>query len=226
MPKESKEPMNADVSPAMGAALEGAHRATANAAPIARPNPEVAATARRRQFSSAERARILNAADACKASPGEIGALLRREGIYSSLLATWRKQRRAAQRSALESQRRGPKANPLLTQAHEVTKLTRDNERLRRQLAQAHTIIDVQKKISSLLGLLTDEKLQGSELSSGLPFTVDVTWAPEQASAVLELLDDLRERIWTHYGWAIQNLMREQHVTNEPLNDYDLDLPL
>lgn len=54
---------------------------------------------------------------------------------------------------------------------------------------------------------------------------MDVTWAPGQALAVLELLDDLRERIWTHYGWTIQNLMREQHVTNEPLDDYDLDLP-
>jgi transposase-like protein len=161
MSKESKEPMNVDVSPAMGEALEGARRATVDASPIVPPNPEVAATARRRQFTSVERARILNAADACKA-PGEIGALLRREGIYSSLLATWRKQSRAAQRSALESQKRGPKVNPSLAQTHEVAQLTRDNERLRRQLAQAHTIIEVQKKVSSLLGLLTDEKLQGA----------------------------------------------------------------
>lgn len=102
MSKESKKPMNADVSPA-------------NASPIAPPDPEVAATARRRQFTSTERARILSAADACKA-PGDIGALLRREGIYSSLLATWRKQRAAAQRTALEPQRRGPKVNPLLAQ--------------------------------------------------------------------------------------------------------------
>ena len=157
MSKESKEPMNAEVSLAMGDALEGARRATVNASPIAPPDPEVAATARRRQFTSAERARILNAADLCKV-PGEIGALLRREGIYSSLLATWRKQRATAQRSALESQKRGPKVNPLLAQAHEVAQLTLDNDRLRRQLAQAHTIIDVQKKVSSLLGLLTDEK--------------------------------------------------------------------
>jgi hypothetical protein len=119
-----------------------------------------AATARRRQFTSAERTRILNAADTCKA-PGEIGALLRREGIYSSLLATWRKQRSLAQRSALESQKRGPKPDPLLAQKQGMAQLTRDNERLRRQLAQAHTIIDVQKKVSSLLGLLMDEKPQG-----------------------------------------------------------------
>ena len=161
MSKESKEPMNADVSPAMGDALEGARRASGNASPIAPPNPEVAATARRRQFTSAQRTRILNAADACKV-PGEIGALLRREGIYSSLLATWRKQRASAQHSALQSQKRGPKVNPLLAQAHGMAQLTRDNDKLRRQLAQAHTIIDVQKKVCSLLGLLTDEKLQGA----------------------------------------------------------------
>lgn len=161
MSKESKKPMNADVSPAMGDALEGARRATADASPIAPPDPEVAATARRRQFTSTERARILNAADACKV-PGEIGALLRREGIYSSLLATWRKQRSATQRCALESQKRGPKVNPLLAQTQAMAQLTRDNDRLRRQLAQAHTIIDVQKKVSSLLGLLADEKPQGT----------------------------------------------------------------
>ena len=161
MSKESKKLMNADVFPAMGDALEGARRATANASPIAPPNPEVAATARRRQFTSAERTRILDAADACKA-PGDIGALLRREGIYSSLLATWRKQRAIAQRSALEPQKRGPKADPTLAQTQHTAQITRENDRLRRQLAQAHTIIDVQKKVCSLLGLLTDEKPQGA----------------------------------------------------------------
>lgn len=161
MSKELKEPMNADVSLALGETLEGARRATVSDSPSARPDPEVAATARRRQFTRAERTRILNAADACKA-PGEIGVLLRREGIYSSLLATWRKQRGIAQRSALEPQKRGPKPDPLLASKQGMAQLTRDNERLRRQLAQAHTIIDVQKKVSSLLGLLTDEKPQGS----------------------------------------------------------------
>ena len=140
MSKESKEPMNADVSLSMGDALEGARRATVNASPIEPPDPEVAATARRRQFTSAERTRILNAADACRA-PGQIGALLRREGIYSSLLATWRKQRSLAQRSALESQKRGPKADPLLLQKQGMAQLTRDNERLRRQLAHRSSTV-------------------------------------------------------------------------------------
>ncbi len=66
---------------------------------------------------------------------------------------------------------------------------------------------------------------QPSGLSSGLSFTVDSTWTPEQALAVWELLDDLRDRIWTHYGLAIQDLMREQHIVNESLDDYDQDLP-
>ena len=71
MSKESKEPMKADISLAMGEALEGARRATGNASPIAPPDPEVAATAHRRQFTSAERTRILSAADA---PPARIGA--------------------------------------------------------------------------------------------------------------------------------------------------------
>lgn len=66
---------------------------------------------------------------------------------------------------------------------------------------------------------------QPSGLSAGLPLTVDATWTPEQALAVWELLDDLRDRIWTHYGLVIQDLMREQHVANDALDDYDQDLP-
>ena len=161
MSEQSKDRMNAEALPVNGDALEGARRATEDASPFAPPNPEVAATARRRQFSAAERARILNAADACR-QPGDVGALMRREGIYSSLLSTWRAQRAAAQRLALEPQKRGPKVKPMLAQAQGMAKLTRENDRLRRQLAQAHTIIDVQKKVSSLLELLTEEKPQGS----------------------------------------------------------------
>ena len=66
---------------------------------------------------------------------------------------------------------------------------------------------------------------QPSGISSGLPFTVDATWTPEQALAVWELLDDLRDRVWTHYGLVIQNLMHEQRVTCEPLDDFDQNLP-
>ena len=67
---------------------------------------------------------------------------------------------------------------------------------------------------------------QPSGLSAGLPFTVDATWTPEQALAEWELLDDLRDRIWTHYGLVIQNQLREQHVTDAALDDYDYDQDL
>jgi hypothetical protein len=120
------------------------------------PDPEVAATAKRRQFSSKEKHRILDAADGCT-ELGQIGALLRRERIYSSQLATWRKQRKVSQRSALEPRQRGRKADPAIAEARRVVELTKENERLRRKLAQAHTIIDVQKKLCTLLGLPTAE---------------------------------------------------------------------
>ena len=66
---------------------------------------------------------------------------------------------------------------------------------------------------------------QPSGLSSGLPFKVDANWTPEQAQAVWELLDDMRERVWIHYGSAIENLLQEQCNTHQPLDDLDQDLP-
>ena len=143
---------------AMAAALQGARRATEDAAAIAplAPDPEVTPSAKRRQFSGKERRRILAAADRCTRI-GDIGALLRREGIYSSQLTTWRRQREAAERAALEPQKRGRKADPAIAEARRVAELSKENERLRRKLAQAHTIIDVQKKLCTLLGLPTAE---------------------------------------------------------------------
>lgn len=161
MANELKERMNGHAFLAMDDALEGARRATGNASSSAPPlDPEVAATAHRRHFTRADKQRIVTAADACKA-PGEIGALLRREGIYSSHLAAWRKQRAATERAALEPKRRGRKADPSLAEARRMDQLRRENDRLRRQLAQARTIIDVQKKVCTLLGLLTDEVPDG-----------------------------------------------------------------
>jgi len=97
------------------------------------------------------------AAERCSKT-GEIGALLRREGIYSSQLAAWRKRRVASEHAALAPQKRGRKADPALAQARRVAELTREIEGLRRKLAQAHTIIDVQKKLCTLLGLPTAEE--------------------------------------------------------------------
>jgi len=137
-------------------ALEDARRAAGNAPSDARSDPEVAATGRRRQFSSSEKRRILEAADRCT-QPGEIGALLRKAGIYSSHLNTWRQQRAAAERTALEPQQRGRQVDLAQAEDRRVAHLTQENDRLRRKLAQAHTLIEVQKKLCSLLGLPADE---------------------------------------------------------------------
>ena len=136
-------------------APEDTLREVGNAPPDMQPDPEVVATARRRQFSGSDKRRILEAADRCT-QPGDLGALLRKEGIYSSHLNTWRKQRTAAERAALEPQQRGRKADPALAEDRRVARLTQENDRLRRQLAQAHAIIDVQKKLCALLGLPAD----------------------------------------------------------------------
>ena len=114
-------------------------------------NPEVTSKAVRRQFTVAYKRRILQEADQC--GPGGIAALLRREGLYSSHLTCWRKQREAGEIAGLEPRKRGKKPvarNPL---AAENQRLRRDNERLEKRLRQAETIIEVQKKLCDVLGL-------------------------------------------------------------------------
>lgn len=115
------------------------------------PDPEVRPKATRRRFSAAEKVRILEAADACR-KPGELGALLRREGIYSSLLSKWRDQRAKGSLQALTPQQRGRKPQQDPREA-ELAAVRRENERLQARLAQAETIIEVQKKLSQLVGL-------------------------------------------------------------------------
>jgi transposase len=133
---------------------QGARRASEEGAGEAAGvrDPEVVATAKRRRFSADKKRRILAEADACT-KPGELGALLRREGIYSSMLATWRKQRDRATQTALEPQRRGRKPDPTRADSLRMEKLARENARLQRELTQARLIIDVQKKVSALLGI-------------------------------------------------------------------------
>jgi transposase len=115
-----------------------------------RPDPEVPERAKRRQFSAAYKLRIVREADAC-GQDGELGALLRREGLYSSHLATWRRQRDEGSLARLAPRRRGRPA--LSAEAAEAARLRRENEQLRRQLAAAETVIEIQKKVSTLLGL-------------------------------------------------------------------------
>lgn len=114
------------------------------------PDPEVVAQAKRRRFRADYKQRILTEADAAKGSGG-IGALLRREGLYSSLLATWRREREAGILKALTPQKRGPKSkrHPL---QDETDTLRRDNARLTEKLRKAEIVIDVQKKVAALLG--------------------------------------------------------------------------
>src|ERR1700690_2604266 len=121
------------------------------AVPIATssPDPEVPAKAQRRKFSAEDKKRILEEVERA-AGLEDIGAVLRREGIYSSTLHGWRKERDAAVRQAF-SQKRGPqpRRNPLTS---ENEKLRRQNQRLQEDLEKAHIIIDVQKKVAMLLG--------------------------------------------------------------------------
>jgi transposase-like protein len=119
-------------------------------------DPEVAPTAVRRQFSNAEKLRILEEADACT-EPGEIGALLRREGIYSSYLSRWRKARDEGLLDDGQERKRGPKPAANKEIVEEVTELQRENRRLRRRLTRAEVIIEAQKKLSQILGVSLTE---------------------------------------------------------------------
>ncbi len=135
---------------------ERAGGATASAERAPAPDPEVPAKATRRRFTAEYKLRILKEAEACK-RPGELGALLRREGLYTSHLAAWRRQRETGSLKGLAPRRRGRKAKPRDLVAEEVTKLRRENERLRQRLKQAETIIGVQKKVSEILGIPLDQ---------------------------------------------------------------------
>ncbi len=116
------------------------------------PDPEVVPQAKRRRFSAEYKLRILEEVDACT-EPGQIGALLRREGLYSSHLTTWRRQRAQGQLAGLSPKRRGRKPSVDEALVNELDALKRENQHLQSRLQQAETIIEVQKKLSGLLGL-------------------------------------------------------------------------
>ena len=120
------------------------------AAPENRPDPEVVAQAKRRRFTAEYKQQILAAVDQAKGSSG-VGALLRREGLYSSLLSTWRRERDAGALQALTPQKRGPKSkrDPI---AEENQQLRREMLRLAEELRKAEIVIDIQKKVATLLG--------------------------------------------------------------------------
>lgn len=115
------------------------------------PDPEVVPPVPHRRFSAAYKQRILAEAECCT-QPGEVGALLRREGLYSSHLTRWRQQLQTDQFERLQPRKRGRKADP---QAAEIARLQRETERLKSQLDRAELIIEAQKKLCQLFNLPT-----------------------------------------------------------------------
>jgi transposase-like protein len=117
-------------------------------------DPEVVEKAKRRRFDAAYKLRVLEEADRCT-EPGLLGELLRREGLYSSHLATWRRQRELGALDALGPKKRGRKPKRKDAVALENERLARENQRLAERLRQAEVIIEVQKKVSEMLGIST-----------------------------------------------------------------------
>ena len=134
------------------AETEGARRATEGSGCSERskiPDPEVPERARRRRFTAEYKIRILREVDACRGD-GDIGALLRREGLYSSNLTAWRRQRDAIAQEGLTARKRGRKAKQVDPR---IKELERENALLKRRLKKAEIILDFQKKASELLGI-------------------------------------------------------------------------
>jgi transposase-like protein len=144
-------------APALGVEERSDEASGAGArAPRSRPDPEVVAKPKRRQFTAEYRLRILEEADRCT-EPGEVGRLLRREGLYSSHLTSWRKARRNGALRGLTSKKRGakPKArNPL---EPKVRELEAKVAHLEKELHKTHTILEVQEKVAGLLGFSLDD---------------------------------------------------------------------
>jgi transposase-like protein len=113
---------------------------------------EVVAKARRRRFTATEKLRVLKEADGC-GRPGELGALLRREGLYSSHLSAWRAARQRGELAGLTPRPRGPKAKPVDPRDRKLAEQAREITRLQARLERAEGLIEVQKKVSQLLGI-------------------------------------------------------------------------
>lgn len=137
---------------AESSAPERARRASGGAddSVAALPEPEADARPSRRRFSAAYKRRVLEETDQLR-DPGQVGAYLRREGLYSSALSRWRAQRDRGLLDALAPRRRGPKPTPHSPERARIAALERENEALRNRLRQADLIIEVQKKVAGLL---------------------------------------------------------------------------
>jgi len=118
----------------------------------AQPDPEVSDKPRRRRFGASYKLEILREADACS-KRGELGALLRREGLFSSHLTDWRRQRESGELAALKPKKRGRKPRRRDARDKQIAELDKENRKLQRKLLQAETVIEIQKKASTLLGI-------------------------------------------------------------------------
>ena len=148
---------------------DGARRATAvcsqevtSCSPfcIAAPDPEVPENKKRRKFTTAYKLRILQEADQCEKN-GQIGALLRREGLYSSNLATWRRQREEGILQSLSAKKRGRRPKVQDPSAERISLLEKENQQLKNRLRKAEIIIEAQKKISEILGIDQNQEDNG-----------------------------------------------------------------
>ena len=117
-----------------------------------RPETEVTEKAKRRRYTAEHKVRVLREADACKKA-GELGALLRREGLYSSHLTSWRAQATRGELAGLEPKKRGPKPKAVDPRDKQLAALERENAKLKCRLEHAEAIIAVQEKVSQLLGI-------------------------------------------------------------------------
>jgi len=141
----------------------GATSAAAEPSKTNRPDPEVVPQAKRRRFSAKYKLDILNRTDAL-ADTGQVGALLRREGLYYTHLTTWRRQREQGALSGLTPKKRGPKPDPDRELRRRNIQLEKENKRLADRLEKAELIIDVQKKFSRILGIaLPPSEREGEE---------------------------------------------------------------
>jgi hypothetical protein len=113
---------------------------------------EVVAKGERRRFTAHYKLKVLREADHCT-QPGEIGALLRREGLYGSHLTNWRKQRERGELAGLSARKRGPQRREKNPLAERVKELERDNRWLKRRAERAEGIVELQKKVSEILGI-------------------------------------------------------------------------
>lgn len=153
-----KQMVNAGVVEAVGdGETEGARRATGGSPSPAATETEVLAKAERRRFTAEYKRRIVREADRAT-KPGEIGALLRREALYSSLLATWRAARDRGELEGLSAKKRGPKVNAPDPRDRKLLEQEREIVRLKKRAERAEALVELQKKVAALLGTPLDDE--------------------------------------------------------------------